>query len=273
MACTADQEAPAKPPPPTVFGGERPTTLFVPDGYDASKPHPLLVMVHGYMSSGLAEELILRLEGPALARGYLYLRPDGTFDPSGARFWNDWPGGHGGATVDDVGYLSKLIDDVRAAYNVDPARIYVTGHSNGGAMSYRMACDRASVIAAIAVLAGGMPANASSVCKPAAPMHLLNVHGDKDGQVSYEGSDKRLGAKACVDFWSAHAKCSGSEKGQALDLEKNLAGAETEVERRVGCVKGSAELWTIVGGSHVPLFTPSYAEKLLDFFDAHPRVP
>lgn len=272
IACGADKGAAQRAALPTTFGGDRPAVIAVPDGYDDAKAHPLLVMLHGYMSSGLAEEGYLRLRAPALARGYLYTHPDGSFDKSGARYWNDWPGGHGGSTVDDVGYLTKLIDDIAAAYHVEPARIYVTGHSNGGSMSYRMACARTSTIAAVAVLAGAMPADAAAACKPSGAIHLLNVHGDQDRPVPYAGNASQLGATACVDFWAARAGCSGSEKGGALDLDKNLAGSETIVERRTGCTTGSAELWTIAGGGHLPAFTPSYAEKLLDYFDAHPRA-
>ncbi len=267
---------PAKTPPPTVFGGDRRVELLVPDGYDDTKAYPLLVMLHGYQTSGLVEDKYQHLEEPALARGMLYARPDGTFDASGARFWNDWTGAHAGATVDDVGYLTKLVADIRAAYHVDDKRIFFTGHSNGGAMTYRMACERADTIAAISILAGDMPVD-TSVCKPSAPVTLLDTHGDKDTAVPYDGSAKWLGAKACSDFWAARAGCKASAPAAPLDLVTDQPGAESTVLRWSGCSGGAIELWTVVGAGHIPSFaTPtgantSWAERMLDFLLAHPK--
>jgi polyhydroxybutyrate depolymerase len=246
-------------------------TLQVPDDYAPSSPHPLAISLHGYQSSGLVEELYLKLGPVALERGYLYLTPGGTFDDSNSRYWNDWPGDHGGSTVDDVGYLTKLIADVRAAYNIDPRRIVLTGHSNGGAMTYRMACEVTETLAAIAVLAGDMPVDVASLCKPKAPLHVLHVHGDKDPAVTYETNAKNLGAEDCVAFWAKHGGCSGEASASPLDLTKDEAGAETLITRATGCTGGSVELWTLVGAGHVPTFNPSYAEALFDFFDAHPQ--
>jgi polyhydroxybutyrate depolymerase len=255
----------------TEFGGDRPVTIRVPDAYDPATPAPLLVMIHGYQSSGAVEEAYLKLGATANERGYLYLTPDGTFNAGGARYWNDWPGDHDNSTVDDVGYLTKLIADVRAAYNVDPKRIYVTGHSNGGAMTHRMGCELSDVLAAVAVFAGDMPVMPESVCKPKAPLHVLQFHGDKDPSVVYDGNATNLGAKACVDFWAKHDGCTGTEAGEPLDLVSDLAGDETTVLRHTGCAAGSAQLWTMVGAGHVPGFTPNLAKDLFDFFESHTK--
>ncbi|MBM4360825.1 MAG: prolyl oligopeptidase family serine peptidase [Deltaproteobacteria bacterium] len=274
VACSSgDSGAPNEPtpPPPTVFGGDRPVTLQVPDGHDSSKPSPLLVMLHGYQSSGLVEELYLKLGPEALERGYLYLTPDGTFDASNSRFWNDWPGGHGNSNVDDVAYLTQLIEEVRAAYAVDPARIHVTGHSNGGAMTYRLACELSDALASVAVLAGYMPVEPGAVCTPTSPLHVLNVHGDQDPAVPYETSGQHLGAEDSVAFWAKHDACTGEATLTPMDLTKDEPDAETVVTRATGCAGGSVELWRVVGAGHVPTFKADYAEALFDHFDAHPR--
>ncbi|MBM4377449.1 MAG: prolyl oligopeptidase family serine peptidase [Deltaproteobacteria bacterium] len=272
-ACSSTSDsAPLEPtPPPTVFGGDRPVTLQVPGDYDARSASPLVISLHGYQSSGLVEELYLRLGPVALGRGYLFLTPDGTFDATNARYWNDWPGDHGGSTVDDVGYLTTLLADVRASYNVDPRRIYLTGHSNGGAMTYRMACEITDTLAAVAVLAGDMPVDVGALCEPKAPLHVLHVHGDKDAAVTYETNAKNLGAEDCVAYWAKHDGCTGEATAPPLDLTKDEPGAETLVTRATGCTGGSVELWTLVGAGHVPTFNATYAETLFDFFDAHPQ--
>ena len=256
---------------PTEFGGERPVTLRLPDAFDPSVSHPLLVMVHGFQSSGLVEETYLKLSATASERGYLYLTPDGTFNEDGARYWNDWPGGHGGSTVDDVGYLAKLIADVRAAYNVDPKRIGIIGHSNGGAMTHRLACELSGELAAVAVFAGYMPVDVASICKPTSPLHVLQLHGDMDPAVPYEASESSLGARGCVAYWAKHDGCTGTEERPPLDLVANLAGAETTVLEHNGCTAASADLWTMVGAGHVPGFSPNFAKNLFDYFDAHTK--
>jgi polyhydroxybutyrate depolymerase len=274
FGCSSSTDAtPNEPPlpPPTEFGGDRPVTLRLPDAFDPSVERPLLVMIHGYQSSGIVEEAYLKLAATASERGYLYLTPDGTFNAGGVRFWNDWPGDHDNSAVDDVGYLKQLIADVRAAYKVDAKRIYVTGHSNGGAMTHRLACELSDELAAAAVFAGDMPVSPEAVCKPTSPLHLLQFHGDKDAAVVFAGNEKNLGAKECVAFWAAHDGCTGTEEGTPLDLVTDLGGAETTVLRHTGCTGGSAELWTMAGAGHVPGFTPGFRTELFDYFDGHTK--
>ena len=88
--------------------------------------------------------------------GFLYLHPDGTTDCLGDPFWNatDACCNFCGSSVDDVAFLSAVLDAIEAQFTVDPRRIFLIGHSNGGFMSYRMACEHADRVAAIASLAG-----------------------------------------------------------------------------------------------------------------------
>jgi len=88
--------------------------------------------------------------------GFLYVFPDGTEDSDGILFWNATDAGYDffGSGVDDPGYLRALIEEIIVQLNVDSDRIYAIGHSNGGSMVFRMACDHAELIAGIASLAG-----------------------------------------------------------------------------------------------------------------------
>src|SRR5262245_36815191 len=135
-----------------VIGGDRPVTVIVPSSYKPGVPSPLLVMLHGYSINGQVEELFLQLAPVAEAKGFLYAHPDGTVDKDDKYFWNatDACCDKYMTGIDDSAYLSSVIEEIKAHYSVDPRRIYVTGHSNGGFMSYRMACDHADQIAAIA---------------------------------------------------------------------------------------------------------------------------
>src|SRR5262249_9298088 len=152
--------------------------------------------------------------------------------------------------VDDSAYLSSLIDEIKARYTVDPKRVYFVGHSNGGFMSYRMACDHADQIAAIGSLAGAMWADTSK-CKPSQPVSVLEIHGTADADVLYNGSvgGKYPDAVTTVEDWATLDGCSLMPDNSAppLDLDSSLMGAETTVQRYTqGCkAGGAAELWSI----------------------------
>ena len=134
-----------------IIGGDRPVTVQVPSGYQASVPAPLLVMLHGYSVDGTVEELYLQLSAFADQNGFLYAHPDGTIDKSGEYFWNatDACCNFNAREVDDAAFLDAMISQIGASYEVDPKRIDLIGHSNGGFMSYAMACKHADTVAAM----------------------------------------------------------------------------------------------------------------------------
>ena len=264
-----------------AIGGDRPVTMHVSSKYDPSKPAPLLVLLHGYGASGMVQEdLYFKLKAQADARGYIYAVPDGTVDSSGKRFWNatDACCDFGPTGVDDSGYLAGVVDEIKAAYNIDPKRVYFVGHSNGGFMSYRMACDHADMIAAIVSLAGDTYKD-DSKCKASEPVAVAHIQGDMDETVAYAGGSfggvlDYPGAAESVADWVAHDGCDEtSVDGPTMDLDTGLAGDETTTKIFASNCKpgGHAELWTIVGGKHVPAVSDGFRKGVFDFLDAHPK--
>ena len=168
--------------------GRGPVRVFVPSTYDPAQPMPLIFLLHGYSSSGNAIEAAWQLEPLAEELGFLYLHPDGTEDIFGFQFWNatDACCDLFGSGVDDSGYLRALIDEIRNQLNVNPNSIHFAGHSNGGFMSYRMACDHADVVASIASLAGATFLDPND-CVPTEPVHTLQIHGTNDDVILYNG--------------------------------------------------------------------------------------
>lgn len=253
----------------------RPYKYKVPSRYDATKPTPLVVMLHGFTASGEINELILHLAPLSETKTFLYAFPDGTKNPLGMRFWNatDFCCNFFGSTVDDVAYVTAVIDDMASRYNVDKKRVFLVGHSNGGYMSHRMACDRSSKIAGIVSLAGAQW-NDATRCAPTDKVSVLQVHGNGDSLVAYGGGPLYPGARETVAIWANRNGCTGrlGYGGKRLDLETLLPGAETKIEEYGGCpANGAVELWTIEGGSHVPSFTSFWPTAIYDFLMAHPK--
>lgn len=200
-------------------------------------------------------------------------------DPTGAQFWNATDaccsGGQGGP--DDSAYLLTIIEQVSDEYNVDPKRIFFAGHSNGGFMSYRMACDHADTIAAVASLAGATFADDAD-CTPSEPVSVLQVHGTDDETIEYDGGsiqgDAFPSARDTVETWASHDECdtTPSVSADELDLDGGIEGAESDVETYGGCDQGSeVALWTIDGGGHVPGVTSDFSAGVIDFLLAHPK--
>ncbi len=270
-------------PLPTTFGGDRPTELRVPLSYDAtSTPLPLLVVLHGHSASGLVQLAYSRLGELVDSENVLVLAPDGLINQSDNQYWNATAAccDFYGSGVDDSGYLRSLIDDVSATYNVDPKRIYLWGHSNGGFMAYRMACDHADVIAAVVSLAGAMhldPAN----CSPSEPVSVLQIHGDADDTIAYAGGAvcnetvcAYPGAEATLEMWARSNGCSDTRTTveRREDIDSSINGSETSITQQDGCPGGgTVELWTIEGGGHVPVLRTNFDELNWDWLRANPK--
>jgi polyhydroxybutyrate depolymerase len=257
----------------------RPYRTKVPAKYDASKGTPLVVLLHGYGATAKVQDDYFKMSALADAETFLLALPDGTVDSGGKRFWSATNAccDFAGAKIDDIGYLTEVIHDMKARYNVDAKRVYLVGHSNGGFMANALACALAQEIAAIVSLAGANHGDVS-LCKPTEPVAVLQVHGDNDAVVKYGGGTLFTGgatypsAKDTVASWAGKNGCDASlsTTNDKLDLESTLAGSETSVARHT-CAKGAAELWTIAGGAHVPTFQPTWAKTIYDFLAAHPK--
>ena len=260
----------------------RPFSYQVPPAYNPAQPTPFLILLHGYGANGLFQDAYFHLGRLAADQGVLYAYPDGTPDSGGHLFWNatDACCNLDHKDVDDVAYVKAIIADARARYNVDPKRIYLVGHSNGGFLAHRMACEDAGELAAIVSLAG-MTWKEPSRCQPAGPVAVLQVHGDADDVIRYTGGlftpDRGLGlypsASDTVAQWAALNHCTGprTDTGLRLDIDNELPGNETIVERYANCGQGAVELWTVAGGSHIPKLVPTWPELIYGFLAAHPK--
>ncbi len=236
---------------------------------------PVVLLLHGYSSSGAAQSRYFDLDSAVEGRGFILAKPDGTLNAQGQRYWNS--GRRLSANgPDDTSYLTAVLEDVVSVFDADASRLFVVGHSNGAFMANRLACERSQRIAAIVSLAGAVNPDA---CKPVQPVSVLTVHGSADLLIRYEGSTLGLlgpyaSADATLAAWAKADGCKGARTpGKALHLTCDSSEAETAVSSYSGCPSGIAvEHWKLQSVGHIPNFAlPAWPDAVLDFLLAHPK--
>lgn len=162
-------------------GLNRKYRLHVPPSFTAQESLPLVFNYHGFTSNGIQQELMSDMNAVADTARFLVCYPEGI-----NASWN--VGWVFGSTADDIGFTSAMIDEFADKYNIDKNRVFACGMSNGGFMSYRLACELPSRIAAIASVTGSMVPQALASCKPGRPVPVMEIHGTADNIVNYGGS-------------------------------------------------------------------------------------
>jgi|GEM_PF-2168938 len=260
-------------------GGGRPTRVFVPDDYDNVREIPLVILLHGYSASGSAQDLYFQLSNEVDRMDFILLTPDGLADPQNNRYWNATPAccDFAKTGVDDVAYVTGLIDEAIERYNIDEGRVYLMGHSNGGFMSYTTACRAAPRITALMALAGTTFAEATD-CEPEEPVGILHLHGTADETILYGGGailgNAYPGAEETVERWSSYNGCDADwVQGESRTL-LSTGNGETEVFDYPGCPEnGGVSLWKINGGSHIPGLQRGWIRGPLEQLLAYDRTP
>lgn len=160
--------------------------VHVPPSYEDATPAPVVFLLHGGFGSGAQVEASSRMLEVAAAEGFVVVSPDGVAGPGGVRTWN------GGSCcgyavdqdIDDVGFVSAMIDHLEDSLCIDRRRVFATGMSNGAILAHRLACDLAGRIAAVAPVAG---TDNTVSCDTLRPVPVLSIHGSADANVPYDG--------------------------------------------------------------------------------------
>ena len=237
----------------THEGLQRHYIVHVPEDLPSSSVG-LIVAMHGY--TGSAESIMSYSGLNALADeyGFIVAYPQGTEDQQGNAFFNVGYGFHTDSAVDDVGYILTLVEHLAAKHSIDPLRVYATGMSNGGDMSYLLACKAADVFRAIAPVAGTMMVATMDDCTPSAPMPVFAINGTADNITRYAGDYDDAdgwGAYHSVDqiinLWAGHA----TAKAQTSTTLNYADDFSISVDRYTA-ETGTTEiiLYRVEGGGH-----------------------
>ena len=223
-------------------GRERGFIVHVPKAYRANRPAPLVLALHGGGGSMevMAQDRLYGLVSQSEASGWIVVFPNG-FSRLGGKLatWN--AGICCGAArergSDDVGFLRAVVAEVQRRVAIDPQRIFATGMSNGGMMSYRLACEASDIFRAIAAVAG---TDGTTDCRPGRPVPVFHLHAKDDDRVLFNGgsgsaSDTHanfVSVPATVDKWARLNACSGP-------TQTVLQRPGVTCEVRSGCAGGA----------------------------------
>lgn len=278
----AQSHAPVGTPRTIQAGGvERSYLLHVPSAQPAGQQVPLLLVLHGAGGEGAGMAAHTGLTGPAIARGYAVVYPDGI-----DRRWNDGRGTSAGQ--DDVEFIRVLLDSLSRELPVDPKRIYATGISNGAGLAYRLACDLPGAFAAIAPVAGAPAAALEERCAATRPVSVISFQGTRDRLMPYAGGNtsfRRGKVLSATRSAAVFAGVNGCTPPPAVTWEPDSVRDGTRVQRSAygGCPEGrDVMLYTIEGGGHTWPGGPPVGRRvgrvsrdidatrtMLDFFDSH----
>lgn len=248
------------------FGNQTRTySIHVPDGPPPRGGFPVILAFHGGGMQGAGMQRLTHLDEVADRDRFIAVYPDGI-----DRHWND-----GRATIknpqDDVGFVSALIDQLEQRYPVDAGRIYATGISNGALFAERLGCDLSRRIAAIAPVAGTLPADIAPACRPARELAVMQIDGTADLIMPYGGGavadfggkgegGQVLSVAETAAIWARANGCG--RPGVAQPLAPVAPLDRTRIARMAYSAcrpAGQVVVFTVEGGGHAWPGGPQYA--------------
>jgi len=265
-----------------VFYQDRERT-FVLDIPSRLQPRAALVMVfHGYTGSAAAMRESSGFTPLVEQHGFVAVYPQGTRDARDHAFHHVGYAFHADSPIDDVGYARELAHRLVRDLNLDPSRVFATGMSNGGDMSYLLAAQREPFVRAIAPVAGTMMTSWGQHFTPPARISLLAVHGTHDEITRWQGDPRNrdgwgayLSVPDVLDRWidglaleSLHLACTADTPPQvARSLLARWTTHADATEVRFHRLEGGGHDWP----PHLGSRDRSTAAEIWAFFDAHQR--
>ena len=243
--------------------------LYVPHSYQPNHPIPLVLGFHG--NTGHADQFEASSGFSVLAEhaNFIAVYVQGAGNPP---TWNTWE------SSNDVAYVNDLLDYIQLICNIDPARIYAVGHSLGGGMIHRLACDLADRIAAIGPVSGAY--QNSEPCTPSQPVAVVSIHGTADSIVYYNGvppygdtPGAYFTISTPIPQWASKwAKMNGCDGKATVIFKKDPVSGQQWSHCRSNA---DVTLYTIRDGGHGwpnPKDGFDAAQTIWDFFVKHPHT-
>jgi len=230
-------------------GIQRDYILYIPEVYDGSTTVPLVLNFHGYGSNAAQQMFYGDFRDIADTEGFLLVHPEGTTF-IGDQFWNvGFPGLS--SNIDDVGFTEALIDELATLYAIDLDRVYATGMSNGGFMSFLLACQLSEKIAAVASVTGSMTQDTFDDCNAQHPTPVLQIHGTDDGVVLYNGNNLSIPIADVISYWVDFNNCETTPTTTTLpDVDVSDGSTIEHSVYEDGDNGITTEHMKVIGGGH-----------------------
>jgi polyhydroxybutyrate depolymerase len=262
-----------------VNGFARTMVVHVPRGYSSKKHYPVVLALHGIGGDAAIMARITHFNRIADQNGFIVVYPNakdgrwtvpennsvrslGGFGRRQGGLGNDLPTRSdtevGGRPVDDMLYFNELLDQVESEYSVDEARVFATGLSDGGIMDFRLGCELAGRVAAIATVAATFPQTLEDGCSNwfwrAVPVLMINGTADPvvayNGRLSYNSGHFLMSAKDSVKAWAKMDGCGNKPQMTTISARAN-GGLQTHIETYTECKEGAeAILYSVMKGGH-----------------------
>ncbi|MFK7932303.1 MAG: T9SS type A sorting domain-containing protein [Saprospiraceae bacterium] len=233
--------------------------VHLPPNFDSSNEYPLVINMHGLTSNAVEQQFYSDVNRVSDANNFIVCYPNGV--------QNSWNSGFG-TGVDDVKFLDALIDTLDANYNVDLSRVYSTGMSNGGFMSYKLACELSERIAAIASVTGSMTLPEFANCDPVRVVPVMQIHGTNDATVPFEGNAQLVAVETMVEAWVAKNGCDAMPEITPLDDFNTTDDSTVELLTYSGCGdEPRVEFYKVDNGGHTWPGSPIALTGLVTNYD------
>jgi polyhydroxybutyrate depolymerase len=261
-----------------VLGGRtRDYFVHTPPAYKGKTPLPLVLVLHGATESAENVERLSGMSAKADQENFLVAYPTGTGRLKNIPTWNSGAccGYAMENKVDDVAFLRALLEKVEKDYSVDPKRVYATGISNGGMMSYRLACELSDKFAAISPVEGAQ----DLPCLPTSPVSVIVFHGTADHLVPFNGGSTpyQMGSirsdtsvADTIAFWVNYDGCTPTPRhAQTEEVHTDIySNCRAGTAVALYAIQGGHHMWpgTAISSNSVPA-----TDLMWTFFKEHPK--
>jgi polyhydroxybutyrate depolymerase len=227
-------------------GLKREYLLYVPKSYDRTKPTPLVICLHSSMSWPNSLMAISQWNLQADENGFIVVYPEGT--GFGPKSW-EMAGSETPSRMPDVIFISQLIDQLEASYNIDKTRIYANGMSNGGGMAFVLSCTLSDRIAAVGMVSAGLDPG-WDWCKDHRPVPVIAFHGTADPVCLYNGGWSKLAGGAFPSVPGSIANWSRRNQCGPNPVESTFAPDVTRLQYTDCADNAGVVLYTVKGEGH-----------------------
>jgi len=241
----------------TPDGRTRRYRIYVPSVIPSGTSVPLVIALHGGLGTSSQFEANSSLNGFAESNRFIAVYPDGVGSQPDGSGYQTWNGGYccGPAatqSIDDITFIRNVITDLRNSLPVNSSRVYALGHSNGGILSYKLACEMSDVVAAIGVQAGS---NVPTDCRPGFPVSVFHLHGTSDTNMPINGGKGSgvsttvfVSARSAVDAMATVNGCNVSSPRSLVTSNPDVTAlswtnCKSNSEVRFVTVKNATHAW------------------------------